>query len=134
MVNQTINSLLDLNNLRTAPEINANVSKDIFNELLLAMEGSEWLTIGIMATSTKIAIKSLRELESCFKLPTMEISERPVEEGPVFLKANQNTGKVIVRIEHGLGEGILISSQHSDPEYKSGTWGPLPLNFFDAFK
>ena len=54
------------------------------------------------------------------------------QNGPVFLKANQQMGTVRVRIEHGLGEGILITGHHNDEGQISSTWGPLPLNFFEA--
>ena len=52
------------------------------------------------------------------------------EEGPVFLKANQQGGLIRIRIEHGLGEGILISGHGNDENTPSTTWGPLPLDFF----
>ena len=55
----------------------------------------------------------------------------PRSEGPVFLKANQKTGEIHARIEHGLGEGILISSHTHDNSLNARTIGPLPLDFFN---
>ena len=55
----------------------------------------------------------------------------PRSEGPVFLKANQKTGKINARIEHGLGEGILISTHTHDNSLNARTIGPLPLDFFN---
>ena len=62
----------------------------------------------------------------------MQIVEEPKDIGPVFLKANQASNQIIIRLEEGLGEGILISSHTSDPSQNGETWGPLPLNFFEA--
>ena len=62
----------------------------------------------------------------------MEIIERPDKEGPVFLKANQRSAQIHIRIEHGLGEGILISCQNNDELICSKTFGPFPLDFFKA--
>ena len=64
----------------------------------------------------------------------MSIVETADSPGPVFLKANQKSGEVRIRIEHGLGEGILISSQSSDTKKACFTWGPLPLDFFKSTK
>jgi hypothetical protein len=60
----------------------------------------------------------------------MNVVENTTDDGPVFLKANQKGGSVRIRIEHGLGEGILISGHGDDDSTPSTTWGPLPLNFF----
>ena len=54
--------------------------------------------------------------------------------GPVFLKGNQHSGQFLLRAEAGLGEGILISGHldgEPDPALE-GTWGPLPLDLFNA--
>ena len=45
-----------------------------------------------------------------------------------FFKANQKTGKVFVRSENGLGEGILITYSMTKI-LKTNTFGPLPLIF-----
>ena len=60
----------------------------------------------------------------------MKIAEKPIEDGPVFLKANQKTGDIYVRIEYGLGEGILLSCQHNEEGRDADTIGPFPLDFF----
>ena len=60
----------------------------------------------------------------------MNLIETPEDTGPVFLKANQNGGSIRIRIEHGLGEGILISGHGDDAIQPSTTWGPLPLTLF----
>jgi hypothetical protein len=54
--------------------------------------------------------------------------------GPVFLKGNQHSGQFLLRAEAGLGEGILISGHLNgkpDPALEA-TWGPLPLDLFNA--
>ncbi|MFL0732696.1 MAG: DUF1824 family protein [Prochlorococcus sp.] len=35
-----------------------------------------------------------------------------------------------MRIEYGLGEGVLISCQHNNEEKEADTLGPFPLDFF----
>ncbi len=129
-----ISTLSDLKVLRTAPKLNQKQVKYLFKELIEAMKKAEWFTIGIMAESAASALISIRQIEDYFSWSRMQLTEKPEKEGPVFLKANQNTGNIHIRIEHGLGEGILISGQHSNPENPTYTWGPLPLDFFDLAK
>ena len=50
--------------------------------------------------------------------------------GAVFLKANQHTGRFLVRPETGLGEGLLITGHNPGNPAAEDTWGPLPLDFF----
>ena len=98
------------------------------------MAEAEWFTIGVMAPSSGAALDTLRRLESQQGWTPMQVVQTTEEAGPVFLKANQNTGSIRIRIEHGLGEGILISGhRHETPDDQAGmvsTWGPLPLDFF----
>ena len=72
----------------------------------------------------------LRSLEHSLRWEPMNVVESTGASGPVYLKANQKTGSIRIRLEHGLGEGILISG-HSHQDRPSNTWGPLPLGFFD---
>ena len=51
-------------------------------------------------------------------------------DGSVYLKGNQKTGNVYIRSENGLGEGILLTCQYDEDDQESGTFGPLPLDFF----
>ena len=83
-----------------------------------------------MASSSKLSLFILRELENYFNWTAMKVAEKPDEDGPVFLKANQKTGDIYIRIEHGLGEGILLSCQHNEASQNSNTFGPFPLDFF----
>ena len=126
-----IGSLQDLRNLRSAPDLDDAQSKVLIRELSTYMDDSDWFTVGIMAPSFAIAILVLREMESRFNWLPMKVVVKPKEEGPVFLKANQKAGEVNVRVEHGLGEGILLSCQRNDLGRDSDTLGPFPLNFFN---
>ena len=122
--------LYDLNKLRTSPEINHSDRVSMMKELVNSMEHCDWFTIGIMAQSYDDAINALRKLEKRQHWPTHQLLARPEQEGPVFLKANQVSRQAHVRIEYGLGEGILISGHSSDESQMTTTWGPLPLDFF----
>ena len=130
MSDSKILSLLELKNLRSAPSLDSKQAGVLLLELLEYMGNADWFTIGIMASSSDIAIFSIREMEKFFNWSDMNIAAKPSEQGPVFLKANQKTGDIFIRIEHGLGEGILISCQHYDEQINADTLGPFPLDFF----
>jgi len=125
-----IRSLNDLARLRDAPQLTPETAEQLRLELSGAMAESSWFTIGIMAPSATTALTALRSLERSQGWPELDVVESTEENGPVFLKANQKGNSVRIRIEHGLGEGILISGHGGDDSQPSTTWGPLPLNFF----
>ena len=130
MTGSTISSLSDLARLRGAPELTPDTSDRLRSELHMAMAQASWFTVGVMAPSAEKALEALRALERSQDWETMNVVENTADEGPVFLKANQKGGSVRIRIEHGLGEGILISGHGDDDSIPSTTWGPLPLDFF----
>ncbi len=130
MINQQINSLSDLNHLRSAPIINSSTKEKLIKELLMHMKDADWFTVGIMASSSEEAILKYREMESFLNWSKLIIQSQPNNEGPVFLKGNQKTGDIHIRIEYGLGEGILITCQKDNENIHSQTFGPLPLDFF----
>ncbi len=125
-----INSLNDLKNFRSAPILDKEQEKKFFQEFSNFLETADWFTIGIMANSSSLAVLVLREMEIRLNWQPMEIRVKPNQEGPVFLKANQRTGDVHIRIENGLGEGILIGCHHDSEGRDVEIVGPLPLNFF----
>jgi len=94
------------------------------------MSAATWFTVGVMAPSAASALAALRRLEQQQGWEPMDVVESTTDDGPVFLKANQTGGSIRIRIEHGLGEGILISGHGNDASQPSQTWGPLPLDFF----
>ena len=122
-------TLIQLCRLRTAPVLSSDERRSIAEELSEQMRPMDWFTVGVMATSADGALLALRSLERSLNWEPMEVVDCTEASGPVYLKANQKTGSIRIRIEHGLGEGILISG-HSDQDGSSSTWGPLPLNFF----
>ena len=126
----TIRSLRDLTRLRSAPILPSDTASLLRRELADAMSGFTWFTIGVMAPSAETALNALRALEQSQAWTPLEVVESTTDVGPVFLKANQNGGSVRIRIEHGLGEGILISGHSDDEQRPSTTWGPFPLDFF----
>ncbi len=125
-----INKLVDLNNLRTAPQLSDNQVKKLLEELEANILKSDWLTIGIMAPSDNRAIEALQLIsKKCASVKFGNLDSLQAD-GCVFLKANQKTGNVFVRSENGLGEGILITCQYDEDAKASNTFGPLPLDFF----
>ena len=129
--NIDIYKLEDLDKFRSAPKLNKNQSKILFNELNSIIRKSDWITIGVMSPSLKKGIHAVRRIEEKFQYNKMKCLTLPSVEGPIFLKANQKTGEIHARIEYGLGEGILITCQNHDNSLASKTIGPFPLDFFD---
>ena len=125
-----INKLVDLNNLRTAPQLSNSQGKKLLEELEANILNADWITIGIMAPSDNKAIESLQSISKKYSSIEFRNLGSLHADGSVFLKGNQKTGNVFVRSENGLGEGILITCQYDEVEEKSNTFGPLPLDFF----
>ncbi len=120
----------DLNSLRTAPILNEIDSKIIRKELKVIMKNADWFTVGIMAPSFKNGLNVIREMEKRFRWQKLKVSTEVSMEGPIFLKANQNSGEIHARIEYGLGEGIIISCHKNQDSVMAITLGPFPLDFF----
>ena len=125
-----INKLVDLNNLRTAPQLSNIQEKKLLKELEANIFNADWITIGIMAPSDKKAIESLKSISKKYSSIKFRNLGSLQADGDVFLKANQKTSNVYVRSENGLGEGILITCQYDEEAKPSDTFGPLPLDFF----
>ena len=125
-----INQLLDLNSLKSAPQLNKLQIKKLLEELESNIFNADWITIGIMASSDKKAIKALLSISKKYSTIKFENLDTLHANGNVFLKGNQKTGDVFVRSENGLGEGILITCQYDEGAKESNTFGPLPLDFF----
>ena len=126
-----INKLVDLNNLRTAPQLSDTQVKKLLDELEVNILKTDWLTIGIMAHSDNRAIEALQSISKKYSSIKFSNLNSLHADGSVFLKGNQKTGNVFVRAENGLGEGILITCQYDDQSKESRTFGPLPLDFFN---
>ena len=125
-----INKLIDLNILRTAPQLKYSQFKKLREELEAKIYGADWITIGIMASSDISAIQALKSFSKKYSSIKFGDLDSLHADGSVFLKGNQKTGNVFVRSENGLGEGILITCQYDVDSEESNTFGPLPLDFF----
>ena len=125
-----INKLVDLNNLRTAPQLSDIQVKKLLEELEANIFNADWITIGIMAPSDSKAIEALQSISKKYSSIKFRNLGSLHADGGVFLKANQKTTNVFVRSENGLGEGILITCQYEEGLKESNTFGPLPLDFF----
>ena len=115
--------LEDLDKLRSAPKLDKEQRKQLFQQVNNIIKDADWLTIGVMSTSLAKGINAIRRIEQTFNYNQMKCINLPMKKGPVFIKANQKTGEIHGRIEYGLGEGILISCHHSDPSFISRTIG-----------
>ena len=125
-----INKLVDLNSLRTAPQLSNNQIKKLLDELDQNIFNADWITIGIMANCDIRAIEVLKSITKKYSSINFPNLDSLHADGSVFLKGNQKTGNVFVRSENGLGEGILMTCQHDEDAKDSNTFGPLPLDFF----
>ena len=125
-----INNLIDLNSLRTAPQLSSSQVKKLLKELEVNIFNADWITIGIMAHSDLDAIKALRSISKKYThIKFRDLNSLHVD-GSVFLKGNQKTGNIYIRSENGLGEGILLTCQYDKDTEENSTFGPLPLDFF----
>jgi len=125
-----IKKLVDLNNLRTAPQLSNSQEKKLSEELEANIFNADWITIGIMAPSDIQAIEALQSISKKYSSIKFGNLGSIHADGAVFLKANQKTGNVFVRSENGLGEGVLITCQYDEDAKGSNTFGPFPLDFF----
>ena len=125
-----IYKLVDLNNLRTAPQLSNRQVKKLLEELEANIFNADWITIGIMAPSDICAFDALQSISNKYYSIKFGDLDSLHANGSVFLKANQKTGNVFVRSENGLGEGILITCQYDENALEANTFGPLPLDFF----
>ena len=126
-----INKLVDLNVLRTAPQLSNSQVKNILEELEANIINADWITIGIMASCDRKAIEALQSISNKYSSVKFGNLDLLHADGSVFLKGNQKTGNVFVRSENGLGEGIFITCQYDEQSEASNTFGPLPLDFFN---
>ena len=125
-----INKLVDLNSLRTAPQLSKRQINKLKEELELYILDADWITIGIMASSDFDAIAALHSITKNYSSVKLKYLDSLHATGRVFLKGNQKTGNVFIRSENGLGEGILLTCQYDEDTKESSTFGPLPLDFF----
>ena len=125
-----IKKLVDLDNLRTAPQLSNIQLKKLLEELEANILNADWITIGIMAPCATSAIEALQSIANQYSSIKFENLDSLHADGSVFLKGNQKTGNVFIRSENGLGEGILLTCQYDHESKKSSTFGPLPLDFF----
>ena len=125
-----LHNLVDLNSLRSAPQLSKSQIKKFSEELESNIFNADWITIGIMASHDYEAIEALRSISKKYSSIIFKGYDGLYAEGRVFLKANQKTGNVYIRSENRLGEGILLTSQYEIYSEKSSTFGPLPLDFF----
>ena len=125
-----ITKLVDLNILRTAPQLSNSQVKKLLQELEANIVNADWITVGIMASSDIKAIEALKSISMKYPKIKFRNLDSLSADGSVFLKGNQKTGNAFVRSENGLGEGILITCQYDEYVEESYTFGPLPLDFF----
>jgi hypothetical protein len=136
-----LSSLRDLRTLRSAPSLDALQNRRLRQELAQRMAACAWFTLGVMAPSAGAALAALRAAEASLGWKAHEPDpagaadgegggDTEADGGPVFLKANQHTGRFLLRREQGLGEGILITGHQPADAAAEDTWGPLPLDFF----
>ena len=125
-----INHLVDLNNLRSAPNLSKNQRKQLLREIEFELHNAEWITVGVMAPIDVEAVNAIKSI--CRKYTSINFrglnSLNAV--GSVFLKGNQKTGNVFIRSENGLGVGILLTCHYESKNIESNTFGPFPLDFF----
>ena len=125
-----INYLVDLNSLRSAPQLSKSQTKKLLVELESFIFKADWITVGIMASHDYQAVEAMKSISKKYSSIKFSGLDSLHADGSVFLKGNQKTGNVYIRTENGLGEGILLTCQYDENSHGSSTFGPLPLDFF----
>ena len=125
-----IHNLVDLNSLRSAPELSIGQINKLSEELESKIFAADWITLVIMASSDSEAINALKSISKKYSSIKFRDLDSLNASGSVFLKGNQKTGNVLMRSENGLGEGILLTCQYDEDSEEASTFGPLPLDFF----
>ena len=125
-----INNIVELNGLRTAPQLSNSQKIKLQQELESKIFDADWITIGIMASNDYEAIAAIKSISKKYSAIKFSDLDSLHADGSVFLKGNQKTGSVFIRSENGLGVGILLTCQYDEDSNESNTFGPLPLDFF----
>ena len=122
-----LNNLVDLNSLRSAPQLSKRQIKKLLEEIEANIFNADWITIGIMAPCDTKAIEAMQSISKKYSSIKFGNLDSLHADGSVFLKGNQKTGNVYIRSENGLGEGILLTCQYEKDSEESFTYGPLPF-------
>ena len=125
-----INNLVELNSLRTAPQLSNSQKIKLQQELESKIFDADWITVGIMASNDYEAIEAIKSISKKYSAIKFKDLDSLHADGSVFLKGNQKTGNVFIRSQNGLVEGILLTCQYDHESKESCTVGPLPLDFF----
>ena len=125
-------ALASLRGLRRAPDLEPGEARQLRSELDRHLAACDWFTIGVMAPTASAAAGCLGALEQALGWSPLvsdpAAADPGDDEGAVFLKGNQSSGRFLVRREAGLGEGILITGHGAVHPEAEDTWGPLPLD------
>ena len=84
-----IKKLVDLNFLRTAPQLSNSQVKNILEELEANIFNADWITIGIMASCDRKAIEALKSITQKYSSIKFMNLDSLHADGSVFLKGNQ---------------------------------------------
>ena len=125
-----ISTLIDLNSLRSAPQLSNSQTKKLLEELETKILNADLVTVGIMASNDFEAVEALKSISRKYTSIKFKDLDSLHADGSVFLKGNQKTGNVFIRSENFLGEGILLTCQNEEESAESLTYGPFPLDFF----
>ena len=80
-----ISKLVDLNNLRTAPQLSNRQEKKLLEELEANILNADWITIGIMASCDIEAIEALKSISKKYSSIKFGNLESLHADGGVFL-------------------------------------------------
>ena len=102
-----IKNLVDLNGLRSAPQLSKRQMKKLFEELETNILDADWITIGIMAPTDVDAVAALTSISNKYSSIKFRDLNSIHAKGNVFLKGNQKTGNVFIRSENGSEKNII---------------------------
>ncbi len=124
--------LSQFSSLVVPPQLSQTQKQELGAALLWFSELAEYETLGI-CTDTLAAGKAATEAY-VHKLARPIELELPERDGAVYLKFNTLKGAWYLDDYVGPNRGVLVSFHTSEPDYDlvNGTYGPFPLDLFDA--
>lgn len=116
--------------LETPPPLSAEKLAEIRQRLLLFNQLADYETLGVCADTLAQGKAAMEQYIAALGAPAN--LDLPHQDGPIYIKFNTLKGAWHMDGYSGPSRGVLVSYHASDVEEVNGTYGPFPLDLFDA--
>ncbi|NET34743.1 MAG: DUF1824 family protein [Cyanothece sp. SIO1E1] len=118
--------------LQVAPNLSGSDRDEVRTALLLLVQKSDYLTLGI-CTDTLAQAQHALETYMAALMHSIRLDGLPATEGAVYLKFNTQKSMWYLDAYSGNTRGVLVTCHAGGAEeIVNGTYGPLPLDLFAA--